>query len=113
MLRIEETLVDPFPNHTLPPKLWSKMAAHRRPPNCEYFHFTGRAKPWFADPPEKFNLKWRSAQHFWFYQLSELNGELQMGLNLQNWTRSRRTSLGANAAYSTIRNASTDLLEVY
>jgi hypothetical protein len=74
------------------------MAAYRRPPNCDYFHFTGRAKPWLADPPMELN-KWQSAQHFWFYHLSQLNEELQMGLNFQNWTKGRRPSLVRSTFY--------------
>jgi hypothetical protein len=110
---MEGTLNKTFLNHSLPPTFWKKRASQRKPPNSDYFHFTGRAKPWYHDPPKNFARKWQSANHFWFYHLSELNGELQMGLNLQNWTKSKRASLGLNAMFHTIRTASTNLLEVY
>jgi lipopolysaccharide biosynthesis glycosyltransferase len=89
------------------------MASQRRAPNSDYFHFTGRGKPWYHDPPKDISRKWESAKHFWFYQLSELNGELQMGLHFQNWTTSKRASLGMNAMFATIHTAKTNLLEVY
>jgi hypothetical protein len=89
------------------------MASHQRAPNSDYFHFTGRGKPWYHQPPKNFvNRKWDSANTFWYYHLSELNGELQMGLNFRNWTKSKRASLGMNAMFKTIHTASTNLLEV-
>jgi hypothetical protein len=113
MLRIEEKLVDAFRNYSVPTMLWKKMASHRRRPNSDYYHFTGRGKPWYADSPMKLTDKGRSPESFWFYHLAQLNGELQIGLNFQDWTKSRRPSLGMNAMFSTIRSASTNLLEVY
>ena len=107
-------MVDSFQNHSLPPTFWKKMASHRRPPNCDYYHFTGTAKPWYHHPPKNFiSKKWESANNFWFFHLSELNVELQMGLNFQNWTKSKRASLGMNAMFTTIHTANTNLLEVY
>jgi hypothetical protein len=113
MLQMEGTVNKSFLNHSLPPTFWKKRPSQQKPPNSDYFHFTGRGKPWYHDPPKNFARKWQSANHFWFYHLSKLNGELQMGLNFQNWTKSKRASLGLNALFHSIQTSSTNLLEVY
>ena len=53
-------------------------------------------KPWQYDPP--FNFRGpgakRFAAHHWFYMLSKVNDELQMGLNFTEWQTIGKLHLG-------------------
>jgi hypothetical protein len=92
--RLLETLQFPFQNYSQP----SSMSNCGRwtggkgcpPPYSDYFHFTGRGKPWFKGPPSDLSneTKTASAEHFWWYTLTILNDQLDMGIGdqLRNWT---------------------------
>ena len=114
---VETTLVEPFKNRTSEYACWKNMKLHCETLRRDYVHFTGRGKPWISGPPKDFSnstRKWESAHYFWFYQLQQLDQELEMGLDFDNWTtvKRRRPSLGLNSMYNSLPNASVNLLEV-
>jgi hypothetical protein len=83
-------------------------------PRSDHVHFTGRGKPWFHTPPGNVTEETRldSASHFWFYQLEQLNNELDLGLNFTGWTtgKSRRPLLGMYPLYGAVLSSNTNLV---
>jgi hypothetical protein len=83
-------------------------------PRSDHVHFTGRRKPWFHVPPANVTEENRldSDAHFWFYNLEQLNDELDLGLNFTGWTtgRSRRPLLGMYPLYGAVLTSNTNLV---
>jgi hypothetical protein len=70
-------------------KCWprSTLGAKCRAPFSDYVHFTGRNKPWKQKPPGVLSKETAesSAASYWYYTLSILNRDFQMGLDFENW----------------------------
>jgi hypothetical protein len=83
-------------------------------PRSDFVHFTGRRKPWFHGPPANVTKETRldSDSHLWFYQLEQLNDELDMGLNFTGWAtgKSRRPLLGMYPLYGAVLTSNTNLV---
>jgi hypothetical protein len=83
-------------------------------PRSDHVHFTGKGKPWFHSPPANLTEANRldSAAHFWFYNLEQLNKELDLGLDFTRWTtgQSRRPLLGMYPLYSAVLTSNTNLV---
>jgi hypothetical protein len=117
--QVEEKLTSPFRNVISDTPCWSFEKGGCTHYANMFYHFTsGKNKPWMVGPPEGFSdadKKWQSPWHFWFYQLDQVNEELSMNLNFDNWTegkrKKRRQSLGTSSMSYTVQNASTNLLE--
>jgi hypothetical protein len=58
-----------------------------RAPFSDYVHFTGNTKPWLRKPPGDLSKETAesSAESYWYYTLSILNRDFQMGLDFENW----------------------------
>ena len=83
-------------------------------PMSSFVHFTGRGKPWLKKCPKGLNnsTKLESAERYWFWNLMELDKELEIGLNFStHWSTGRqRPSLGLWPNYRTVREAQSNLL---
>jgi hypothetical protein len=105
-LRITATLDNPFVNVSQPVKKfyhecfrWSQKGCHA--PYQDWVHFTGKHKPWLAEKPPA-NLTDLTAESvptmnrrlFWWYTLKELNDEVHLGLDFDNWLVIGKPSLG-------------------
>jgi hypothetical protein len=115
---LEETLNRPFANHSKPIKCLSgyNMCAMGAP-RSDFVHFTGRRKPWFHGPPANLTKKTRfkTDSHFWFYQLEQLNDELDMGLDFARWKNGKskgRPLLGMYPVYGAVLTSNTNLSHV-
>jgi hypothetical protein len=65
-------------------------------PYSNFFHFTGRKKPWLNGPtPDWQNGKNSTPLDLWWSTLSSLNDELELGIadQLKNWTKDMRGPL--------------------
>ena len=49
---------------------------------CDFMHFTGKGKPWLS--PKIVNAPTSSAD-WWWYVMDEVNRNLAMGLNFDEW----------------------------
>ena len=49
---------------------------------CDFMHFTGQGKPWLTPRIVKTP---NSSPEWWWYVLEEINRELKMGLNFDEW----------------------------
>jgi hypothetical protein len=122
-VRLLETLKFPFQNYSQPSSiLYQKCGRWTSGKGCpspysDYFHFTGKGKPWFNGPPSDLSNKTKtaSAEHFWWYTLTILNDQLDMGIGdqLQNWTAGdhHRPLLGMHPAKWQAVKARTNLEE--
>ena len=66
---------------------------------CDFVHFTGKNKPWLKPPPDHLgNMtaveSLQSPQALFFYTLRQLNEDLDMGIDLNNWTSIAHPNLG-------------------
>ena len=55
---------------------------------CEFAHFTANNKPWLTKPTSDMLMEENKnvdARYIWWNTLRQLNGELQMGLDFENW----------------------------
>jgi hypothetical protein len=122
-VRLLETLKFPFQNYSQPSSIVSNQCGGRThgkgcpSPYSDYFHFTGSGKPWFKGPPSDLSneTKIASAEHFWWYTLTVLNDQLDMGIGdqLRNWTTGKhhRPLLGMHPAKWQAVKARTNLEE--
>jgi hypothetical protein len=83
-------------------------------PRSDFVHFTGRKKPWFHGPPADLteNTRFKTASHFWFYQLEQLNDEFDLGLNFTHWNSGKskgRPLLGMYPVYGAVLTSNTNL----
>jgi len=117
---LEENLMRPFRQiPSVPTTSWFENGGIATRPATDFFHFTGgKNKPWVVGPPDDFSdegKRWSTPSNFWFYNLNQLNEELDMGLHFHNWTigkrKERRQQLGTSSMFYTIQNSSTNLLE--
>jgi hypothetical protein len=123
VVRLLETLKFPFQNYSQPSGILNKkcgrMASGKGCPSpySDYFHFTGKGKPWFNGPPSDLSIKTKtaSAEHFWWYTLTILNDQLDMdiGDQLRNWKtgKQHRPLLGMHPAKWQAVKARTNLEE--
>ena len=80
---------------------WSNIMSHKpcTAPHSDYIHYAGRLKPWLV-PPQEFLAEGTTANdspnHFWYYTLQKMNGELNMGIDFENWS-TKRPLLGLHA----------------
>lgn len=67
-----------------------------KPPYNEYVHFSGSRKPFLHSHPNNLSEETahNSALHFWFYTLSKLNTELNMGIDFRTWKPREAPLLG-------------------
>jgi hypothetical protein len=83
-------------------------------PRSDHTHFFGQSKPWFFSPPANLTEANRldSDLHFWFYDLEQLNKELDLGLNFTHWTtgKSRRPLLGMWPVPGAVLTSNTNLV---
>jgi hypothetical protein len=101
-LGISATLIKPFVNASQPIKTfyhecikWGRTGCYA--PYRDFVHYTGKHKPWLnAKPPS--NLTAEAAllnrKSFWWYTLKELNEEVQLGLDFDDWLVIGKPSLG-------------------
>ena len=66
---------------------------------CDFAHFTGRGKPWFSGPPANlrtmsYNESLESPEKLFFYTLRQLNDDLSMGIDFDDWKSFGRPNLG-------------------
>jgi hypothetical protein len=98
-VELQETLENPFQQFSKPR---IRVHVQCRKFMCEFVHFSGKVKPWLATPPADISdaTKNLNTVHLWFYELSKLNEELNMGLNFSNWKlKGARPPLGMYASY--------------
>jgi hypothetical protein len=69
---------------------------------CDFIHFTGRGKPWLSQPPDDVSesTQLRDGKHLWWYSLHQVNAELNLGLDLQNWVSLGQPTLGMYPKWS-------------
>jgi hypothetical protein len=102
-LSITATYDNPFVNVSHPIKKfyhecfrWSRKGCHA--PYQDWVHFTGKKKPWLAvKPPANLTAKsvpTMNRKSFWWYNLKELNDEMHLGLDFENWLVIGKPSLG-------------------
>lgn len=123
VVRLLETLKFPFQNYSQLSSIKNQKCGRWTlgkgcpPPYSDYFHFTGKGKPWFKGPPSDLSneTKTASAEHFWWYTLTILNDQLDMGIGdqLRNWTTGNhhRPLLGMHPAKWQAVKARTNLEE--
>jgi hypothetical protein len=74
---------------------WSHKGCYA--PYRDWVHFTGKKKPWLsAKPPPDLTAETSltTRRLFWWYTLKELNDEVQLGLDFDNWLVIGKPSLG-------------------
>jgi len=64
------------------PPLLVKETGSCRKFMCDFMHFTGKAKPWLVPSIVK---EPKSSLQFWWHVMEQLNRELGMGLDFENW----------------------------
>jgi hypothetical protein len=88
VVRLLETLKFPFQNYSQPSSIMVQKCGRWTlgkgcpPPYSDYFHFTGKGKPWFNGPPSDLSneTKKASAEHFCWHTLTVLNDQRDMGI---------------------------------
>jgi len=104
VIKLEETLVNPFDEYTCLPKRYEDTFgelptydAQGMAPYRDFVHFLGSKKPWKRKLPAPVttNVEAETPYQYWFFMLRLLNKELNMGIDFQNWTRIQRTPLGS------------------
>ncbi len=99
-------------------RLPGKHSQMKYPFHC-FVHFSGLSKPWLKGgaPPEccRPNTQYKSAKHFWMYELSELLKEQgRTDINVRTHWKKRKKAhlppLGFFPTYLQVVNASTNLL---
>jgi lipopolysaccharide biosynthesis glycosyltransferase len=84
----------------------STMAHLCLPLYRDYVHFSGGSKPWQKGPPKYVVKRGKgSAERLWFDELSQLNDEFDMGLDIPNWVEKhlpdmKESPLGYLARYT-------------
>jgi hypothetical protein len=88
-------------------------------------HFTGRSKPWMGGGPpvdcchnstfccSDDSTRFKSNKHYWFWQLSQINQKLKLGLNFAlHWQEKyiQRPPLGLYPLYRHVLNASSNVM---
>ena len=78
-------------------------------------HFTGSSKPWLRGGPPKDRsnaTQLKSTKHYWFWKLTELDEELQIGLDFEkHWSKGKqRPPLGLYPVYAHVLTAESNLL---
>jgi hypothetical protein len=112
----------PFQNYSQPSSILNQKCGRWTSgkgcpsPHSDFFHFVGKGKQRFNGPPSDLSneTKTSSAEHFWWYTLTILNDELDMGIGDQrNWTTKdhHRLLLGMHPAKWQAVKARTNLEE--
>jgi alpha-N-acetylglucosamine transferase len=105
-IHVEETLkLDAINGHSTEHKCWELFMGHKPcvAPHRDFLNFPGAMKPWLHRPPSNFiSHPEESPSHFWYYELSMLNEQLQIGLNFEQWQLLQRPLFGYQTSNSDV-----------
>ena len=68
---------------------------------CDFLHHSGKHKPWLGKPPKiiTHDNRLESGIHLWWHTLMEIDRDLGMGLDFENWQAGQRPALGFYATW--------------
>jgi lipopolysaccharide biosynthesis glycosyltransferase len=98
--QLQSTLENPFQQYQPTVVFYNECLRwkqrHCVNPYKSIVHYTGRSKPWLADtPPANIGINNTAIKKtYWWYRLSLLNDELDLGLDFDHWTKIDNPTLG-------------------